>query len=158
MHKENIQLNEPDNTLPIDKIIIRKAESQDAKTLETIATETEETNFKDGTVHRSEYFNVAIKYGVVFVAEIENQIVGFILGDAFETTLLSELTYFVVRDESRNKGIGKKLMDAYLQECRNRNIKRISLFAPTYNKRTHKFYENSGFDREKEYVLFSKKL
>lgn len=120
--------------------------------------DTEETRFKDGTVHSSKYFETAIEYGISFVAEIDNRIIGFILGDAFDTTRLSELTYFVVRPEYRNYGIGKRLMDKFLEECKNRNMERVSLFAPASNRRTHKFYGNAGFTEEKEYILFSKNL
>jgi len=61
---------------------------------------------------------------------------------------LAEIRSLVVKEESRNKGIGVKLVKACLEESKNLGIKRV--FALTYQP---EFFEKFGFEKVDKAIL-----
>lgn len=53
-----------------------------------------------------------------------------------------------LRPEDRAKGIGKKLVEACLRECRLLNYRKIELTVFTDNERAIRLYESTGFEKE----------
>ena len=61
---------------------------------------------------------------------------------------LAEIRSLVVKEESRNKGIGVKLVKACLEESKSLGIKRV--FALTYQP---EFFERFGFEKVDKAIL-----
>ena len=87
---------------------------------------------------------------VSFVAEYNNKIVGYILGEFKEAPYLinsqfAHISNFGVTQNLRNSGIGKRLMDTFCNLCKKQDIKEIRLGVYNQNTTAYKFYENYGF-------------
>ena len=62
-----------------------------------------------------------------------------------------------VKQEKRSQGIGKKLMDALLEMCREWNTDEIKLEVFNKNVGAYKFYERYGFEPLKQQVTLKMK-
>ncbi len=63
-----------------------------------------------------------------------------------------------VLPEEQGKGIGKKLINTFINACRNCNAKEISLSTDNKNNQlTKNFYESVGFNLNKTYVTSEKR-
>jgi len=60
-----------------------------------------------------------------------------------------------VRKELRGQGIGHALLCAFKAQLKKRHIRNFYLMAPTFNKKTIRFYEREGFKKGKTMVEFS---
>ena len=56
-----------------------------------------------------------------------------------------EITYLSVHPFYKRRGLGKKLLNKILKDCRNENIKRIFLEVSLKNKQALSFYDFFGF-------------
>ncbi len=139
-------------------VIIKNALVKNAKTIEKMARNTREVAMPEGRTLGLKYFQTVIQYGIVLIAKIDKNIIGFLLAEVYDITKISVLTYLVVDSKYRTIGIGTKLINYYLNQCKKRKIKLVNLFSPKFNKKTLKFYKNLGFKKDKEYVLFFKDL
>ncbi len=61
----------------------------------------------------------------------------------------NEVQLFAVSPASQGKGYGKALMEAYIQECKRMNVKRVTLDTDTESN--YVFYEHFGFKRIAEF-------
>lgn len=87
---------------------------------------------------------------VSFVAEDNDKVVGYILGDFKDLPYLinskiAHVSNFGVSKNYRSQGIGKQLMDAFFDVCNERKIDEIRLGVYNTNTVAYKFYENYGF-------------
>ena len=139
-------------------ILVKNATPKDAKILEKMSRGTREITMAGGRTLGLKYFQTIIQYGIVLIAEIDKKISGFLLAEVYDKTKLSVLTYLVIRPEYRGFGTGTKLMKDYLNRCKKRKIRLVSLFAPKFNKKTLEFYKRLDFKKDKEYILFFKDL
>ena len=57
----------------------------------------------------------------------------------------AEIRYLSVHPSYQKRGLGKKLINQIIKECKNENIKRIFLEVSIKNKQALSFYKNSGF-------------
>ena len=96
--------------------------------------------------------------GCVFVAIVDNKIVGYLCGELGKTGAYKRLpkilpayleTTFVL-DKFRSKGIGKKLYNKFIEWCKIKKVNKIMLDVSTKNKLAIKFYRNNNF---KDYSL-----
>lgn len=53
---------------------------------------------------------------------------------------------FIVTANARTQGVGKKLMDAFISECKQRNIKEVTLGVYNKNIGAYNFYNEYGFE------------
>lgn len=81
------------------------------------------------------------------------QLDGFVVEDGKEWIGL--LTFFVKEDECEitsldslreGQGIGRKLMDAVVEEARNQNCRRVFLITTNDNMNALRFYQKRGFE------------
>jgi len=79
----------------------------------------------------------------IIVRDSNNEIVGGLYGRSIWGTL--EIKTFVVKTESRNKGIGHKLMAEAEKEAKKRFCSFISL--DTFSFQAPGFYEKIGFEK-----------
>lgn len=105
------------------------------------------------------YFKTKLEHpnSIIFIAEIENEVVGYILG--FVSNNLSRLlnpiceienTYVV--ENFRNRGIGTKLIESVKNEAKNRNVKILRVGAIAQNTEAIKFYKSNGLEETNIYL------
>lgn len=87
----------------------------------------------------------------LFVAEVDGKIAGtvlltVILSPMFGTQDFGLVEYFIVDQNYRRQGIGRKLTEHVIQVCRARKCTRIILLSNDHRKEAHAFYESMGFD------------
>lgn len=87
---------------------------------------------------------------VVFVAQQDEKIIAYISGkiEKREGKILDTEGYiddWFIRKDFRNKGLGKKLFDAIVEEFRNRKCTHLGLTVYTENKKALDFYHHLGF-------------
>jgi L-amino acid N-acyltransferase YncA len=90
---------------------------------------------------------------MIFVAEDQEcKIVGFsALGpsrDADATPGTAEVLAIYVHPEKWNKGIGRALMSASLDDIRNGKFDQVTLWVLEANQRARSFYESFGFEHD----------
>ena len=93
--------------------------------------------------------SVRVKEGnIVLVAKEKNNLFGFIEFklNGFNATLLG----FAVKKEFREKGLGKKPLNFFVDLCKKNKIENISLIVKTNNFQAKKLYESKGFVKTKE--------
>ena len=101
------------------------------------------------------YFKLFVdKDKMFFVAEYNNKIVGYILGEPMKGRL-ANLGLLAVDKKFRGKGIGKKLVEAFRKRCDKKKLNYMWLNAPKSNKKTLEFYRKCGFKEGKEHILFA---
>ena len=57
----------------------------------------------------------------------------------------AEIRYLSIHPSYQKRGLGKKLINQIMKECKNENIKSIFLEVSIKNKQALSFYKNSGF-------------
>jgi len=103
----------------------------------------------------------------VFIAELSKEVVGMALVYTGYSTWKGKLVYLddlIVKNEHRNKGIGKLLLDEVIRYAANENARVLKWQVLRWNKdaiRFYKRYDNIVFDDEwvdcKMYEPFPKK-
>ena len=83
-----------------------------------------------------------------FVAEVEGEVAGFILGDIrgveYGTEVGGWIDMMGVVPKHQSRGIGRKLVEAFAEECKNRGVK-IRVVVVGDDKRLVKFWTSMGF-------------
>jgi GNAT superfamily N-acetyltransferase len=98
--------------------------------------------------------------GVIFVAEDNNKIIGYLAGDIKNATSWRKKMKIVegesmfVLPEYRSQGIGSKLFEEFFKWAKEKGATRVSLTASFANVKAIKFYKKLGF---KEYDLVLEK-
>lgn len=91
------------------------------------------------------------KSNIVFVAEANKKIVGYVIGgiilpESYRTVrVLVELEEIFVLDEYRSLNIGTKLMNEFIGWAKLQSAERICVLVSTYNKRGIEYYKRNGF-------------
>jgi ribosomal protein S18 acetylase RimI-like enzyme len=90
---------------------------------------------------------------IIAVAEVNNKIVGFFIGDIRKTktrkdNLLGFISDGYVDKKYRNKGVGRELLNWLINWFSSKGIKRIELMVDSSNKLGIKAWQSYGF---KEY-------
>ena len=94
--------------------------------------------------------------GIVLLAMVDYKVVGYLCGIAYpqvptyRIANTSALENMLVLNEYRRKGIGQALVDEFLKELKNRNIKQVRVDVYTKNQDAIKFYKRNGF---KDYLV-----
>lgn len=93
---------------------------------------------------------------ILFVAEENKEVVGFVLGHLITYGLFEYGTIdeFFVRREFRSKGIGKKLIAAIMREFKSLNPKTVLVGTEIENKEAIDLYNKMGFEIGKRSIWF----
>ena len=97
----------------------------------------------------------------IFVAELENEVVGVIHIEKFETLYykpIANVLSLAVKEKYHRKGIGKALMDEATEWAKENELDEIRLESASHRKEAHEFYRAIGFDNEKNQIRFLKIL
>ena len=145
----------------MEKVIIRKAVLEDLISIQKLNDNLFDLEFNnfDDTLKREwalekegqEYFEDMIKNEIVFVAQIEEKIVGYLAGSICEeisyiTESFAELDNMCIDDEYRRFGIGTLLIQEFKNYCRDKNIQNIKVTASAKNNNAIQFYIKNGFE------------
>lgn len=98
-----------------------------------------------------EYFKDLITNHYVIVASLNDKVVGYLAGSikekgTYELIQYSEINNMLVMEEYRGTGIGKKLIDNFIEYSKSQNINNIKVVASFKNKDAINFYHNNGFE------------
>ena len=97
----------------------------------------------------------------VFVAEVEQKIVGFIHVERYELLYLpvmANILGLAVSSLARRQGVGTKLIDEAKQWAAQNDISTMRLNSGKVRTEAHEFYRHNGFDHEKEQIRFTAKI
>lgn len=136
---------------------IRKATKKDLKRMielfrKEYAKPPYNENWTDKTAH-------AKIHGLIFVAEEEKQVVGFVIINTYIwcDELRGFIDEIVVDNKFQGRGIGKSLMKFSEDYFKKKGAKRYSLMSAKKSK-AFKFYIKLGLKEQKDYVYMEKKL
>lgn len=93
---------------------------------------------------------------IIFIAtDKDDNVLGMIYGGIsykpwLEKSKIGRVSVLVVSKQARRNGIGKKLMDAFVTECKNRGMQEVRLGVYNKNKSAYDFYVNYGFESLKQ--------
>lgn len=98
-----------------------------------------------------EYFSDMLNNQVVFIALVDNSVVGYLAGSinvesSYVIKSLAELDNMFILENYRKYGIGTKLVNEFKKYCLNIGIQEIKVTASTRNNNAIKFYKNNGFE------------
>ena len=136
-------------------MIIRKAKLSDCKECQLLSNSPELLN-PDGSLPKIEWFRNQIKQKqILFVAEDNKKIIGYILGDylAGEVVIIH---FIIVKKEYQNKGIGKKLLKKVEDISKKKRRKVIVLYGYAKSKKTVSFFEKNKYKKGNLYYEFMK--
>ena len=134
----------------MEKVIIRKAKLEDLTFIQELNNnlfDLEVNNFDDTLKlgwpfekEGKEYFEYMIKNEIVFVAELEEKVVGYLAGSICEqisyiTEKFAELDNMCINEEYRRFGIGTLLMNEFKKYCKENNIQNIKVTASAKNSK-----------------------
>ena len=99
-----------------------------------------------------EYFarKIANSNSIFFVAEIDENIVGYILGyiDSYPVRNINPIVMLdnlFISENYRRKGIGSKLFQEFLKVAKDNGAKRLQVKTYSKNKEAIEFYKKQGF-------------
>ena len=145
----------------MEKVIIRKAGLEDLTSIQKLNDNLFDLEFNnfDDTLKREwalekegqEYFEDMIKNEIVFVAQIEDKIVGYLAGSICEQISYIKETFaesdnMCIDDKYRRFGIGTLLIDEFKKYCKEKNMQNIKVTASAKNSRAIQFYIKNGFE------------
>ena len=97
----------------------------------------------------------------IYVATKNGRIVGWIHGFLslrIESEFFVEIGGLVVNENFRKNGIGKKLVDKVIEWSKLKNCEKVRVRCNVIRKESHRFYENIGFEINKEQKIFDKRM
>lgn len=88
---------------------------------------------------------------ILIAVDTDDNVVGMILGEKLhkpwlEQSRVGHVSNFIVSANMRGYGIGKKLMDAFIDECRHSGMQQVDLGVYNKNTGSYNFYIEYGFE------------
>lgn len=138
-------------------IDIRKASLEDLESVQELNNKMFELEYKhfDNTLNvgwtyekaGSDYLKNMIENQIVYLAIINDEIVGYLAGKVgYTKSKLAELDNMFVTQEYRKYGIGAKLLDEFKKHCLTNGMDNIKVTAFAKNKNAIAFYIKNGFE------------
>ena len=144
----------------MDNLIIRKATLNDLNNIQELNNklfDLEIDNYDDTLVKNWAlsndgrlYFEDLINNCFVIVAEINNEIIGYLAGSindkgAYEKIRYGEINNMYINENYRGLNIGKKLINEFKNYCVNNDINNLIVTASYKNNNAINFYKKNGF-------------
>lgn len=98
---------------------------------------------------------------IIFVSELENEIIGYIHGSPYELLFSDSLINvlgFVVKEQYRNYGVGGLLIESLESWAKNNGFMGIKLLSHPSRIHAHRFYQRRGYVFTKDQMNFLKML
>jgi len=137
---------------------IRKAKEDDIPTIMKWAKEADELQTYAGDHLGKGFYEKIIKEGVSFVIELEDKMAGFLVAELDADLDFSYLTQLFVLPDQQGQGLGKMLIEAYLDKCKESGVAKVYLFAQEKNEKAIEFYNKQGFKKGKPYIAMYKEF
>ncbi len=99
------------------------------------------------------YISNRLNHGIVFLAFEGATAIGYLAGAVEDAPTFrnfekqAELQNMFVRAEYRSQGVGRALVNAFLEWCYARNIKNLRVEVLENNPRAFEFYRELGFEK-----------
>jgi N-acetylglutamate synthase-like GNAT family acetyltransferase len=141
---------------------IRKANITDIKKIQELNNKLFELEFKEFDnslkvgwpleMDGEEYFRDLINNHYVIVAEISENVIGYLAGslniqNSYNIRKIAELDNMYVHENYRKNGIGKSLIQTFIEFCDSQNMDEIKVTASYKNKNAIDFYIKNNFDK-----------
>jgi N-acetylglutamate synthase-like GNAT family acetyltransferase len=97
----------------------------------------------------------------VFVAELDRKVVGWaqvVAMRLLESPPFAELTGLVVDQDTRGRGLGRRLVEACAQWAHDRQLQQIRVRSNIVREEAHRFYMRVGFEKIKSQAVFAMTL
>lgn len=94
---------------------------------------------------------------IFYVAVEDNMVIGYILGERTSGNV-GLMWMITVAEEFRGKGIGKKLLFEFENECRKRNLKAIVTYGYSTSEKVLNMLERNNYHKGNAYYEFVKLL
>jgi len=143
----------------INEIVIRVAENEDAESIQQINLLTlgYDYDIDSPAIQLTTILNN--ENSKIFVAEIENRVVGYIHGSDYNCTYASSMKDIIglaVLAEYRRYGIGRKLLEKLEEWAKNDGSEGIRLVSGFDRLNAHEFYIRCGYEERKKQKNFFK--
>ena len=137
-------------------MIIRKARMSDCKECHEMSNMPELLS-PNGKAPNIGWFEAHVRNNqIMFLAEENKKIIGYVAGEELiEHGMILHL--IAVMPEYRNKGIGKRLVTAFENECKKRKVRWIMLYAYD-TKNTVQFFKKNNYEKGSRTIEFVKYL
>ncbi len=139
-------------------MLIRKATVEDYAYIGAIIRDCLGYSCDDFVVKRK-LSQVDMDREVVFVAEIDDKVIGYIHGDRFELLYMDSLINVLclaVNEEYRKNGVGSALLNQVEEWAKERGAVGIRLNSAMSRTSAHEFYRRMGFNKERDQIRFLK--
>lgn len=96
---------------------------------------------------------------IIFVSELDNEVIGYIHGSPYELLFSDSLINvlgFVVKEKYRNNGVGSLLIGNLESWAKNNDFTGIKLLSHPIRINAHGFYERRGYFHTKDQMNFIK--
>ena len=138
-------------------VTIRPARLEDCQTCHELG-KIQELAFTNGSFLPEEFFRIRVDHDqMFFVAEEEGQVIGFVVGEPLKGGI-AYMGSFTVAEAWRGKGIGKMLISALVERCKEKKMNTLFFCAPKFNEKTIGFYRSQGFVQGYDQALFMKQF
>lgn len=144
---------------------IRKAEASDAKTLDHLLTlliqderkydDTIDANFKVNNFYENYIYD---ETKCLFVAVINEEIVGYIYGFFINNDNVAYLDALFVKNNFRNQTIGEQLIIKFREWVKSKKITNIKVRVCSENYNAKKLYAKLGFKAFDETLILKEKI
>lgn len=141
-------------------VIVRDATDADVDAITSLAIELGYPNTREEIAPRLAALR-ASSSDAVFVAEVGGAVVGWIhvgFALALSSAPCGEIHGLVVTDAQRSRNIGSVLVEAAEAWVRERGLHRIRVRSNVTRERTHRFYQQRGYQVKKSQKVFDKNL
>ena len=138
--------------------MIRKASIEDVDILNDFFTDIikyeadmYDENNKNSLIIKNYFQNKVINNDyIIYVSEEDNKVVGFISGMFLRGNLVKKtdevkIDVLYVLDSYRNRGIGSKLIETFINDCKNRKVQYVRIDNFVANEDASRLYEKYGF-------------
>jgi len=146
--------------MAMDEVVVRKAKSTDATRVAELSGILGYPVDRETMQRRLEKLGERDNH-VVFVAEINEKVVGWIHGAERELLVvdrIGEICGLVVAQAQRTGGVGRRLIEAVEQWARGRGLGQVSVRSNVARTESHPFYEKVGYTRQKTQHAYRKRL
>jgi GNAT superfamily N-acetyltransferase len=146
--------------MAMNEVVVRKAKATDAAGVAELSGILGYPVDPAAMQRRLEKLNGREEH-VVFVAEANGQIVGWIHGAERELLVIDrigEICGLVVAEGQRASGVGRRLVEAVEQWAGGRGLDQVSVRSNVARTESHPFYEKVGYTRLKTQHAYRKKL
>lgn len=139
---------------------IRPAKIEDAPTIQKLAIQLGYSPTLDTVLKSLRTMQSHRDYEVVVIEE-GAQVLGWMtlyIRHRIEDATFLQVAGIVTEESRRGQGLGKQLLQYAEARAKERNLPFVGLHSSKRREEAHRFYEHSGYSKEKESYFFSKDL